>query len=122
MTDFRQSSARRLGEITPFQVMEIQRRAWALESAGRSIIHMEIGEPDFTAPTPVVEAAIRALRSGATHYTSALGIPALREAIAQDYDWRYGLHIEPERVVVTAGGSGALLLAMGALVDPGREV
>ena len=72
----------RVDEIQPFYVMELAKEAAKLERAGRDIIHMGIGEPDFTAPEPVVEAAAAALRRGVTHYTNALGIHALREAIA----------------------------------------
>ena len=74
--------ARRMADIQPFHVMQILARARALEAQGRSIVHMEIGEPDFPTPTPIVEAGIAALRAGHTHYTSALGLPALRAAIA----------------------------------------
>ncbi|PIV72057.1 MAG: aminotransferase, partial [Rhodocyclales bacterium CG17_big_fil_post_rev_8_21_14_2_50_68_7] len=94
----------------------------ALEAQGRTIIHMEIGEPDFPTPVPMLEAASRFLRRGEVHYTPSLGIPELREAIAGFYETRYGLRVDPGRVVVTAGASGALLLALGALVDPGDEV
>jgi aspartate/methionine/tyrosine aminotransferase len=97
-------------------------RAHALEAQGRRIIHMEIGEPDFTAPQPVVEAAMRAMRDGLTSYTAALGLPPLREAIAQHYAERLGIAVSPSRIAVTAGASGGLLLAFALLVDPGNEV
>ena len=77
-------TARRLRSITPFHVMALLARARQLEDAGRSIVHMEIGEPDFVTPAPVVEAGIAALQAGHTHYTPALGLPALRAAIADD--------------------------------------
>lgn len=93
-----------------------------LERQGRSIIHMGIGEPDFTAPRPVIEAATRAMADGKMQYTSAVGIPALREAIAAYYQRVYGLQIAPARIVVTAGASAALLLACAALVEKGAEV
>ncbi len=96
--------------------------ATELERQGRSIIHMGIGEPDFTAAPPVVEAAARAMANGKLQYTSALGIPSLREAIADHYRRVYGLTIAPSRIVVTAGASAALLLACAALVEPGTEV
>ena len=96
--------------------------ATELERQGRSIIHMGIGEPDFTAPPPVVEAAARAMSDGRLQYTSAVGIPALREAIAAHYKRVYGLDIAPSRIIVTAGASAALLLACAALVDKGAEV
>src|SRR5688500_19602560 len=108
--------------IEPFRVMELLARAKTLEAQGRSIVHMEIGEPDFPTPRPVCEAGIRALQKGELFYTSALGSPDLRAAIARYYRSRYGAEVAPERVVVTSGSSGALLLAMGVLVDPGGEV
>jgi aspartate/methionine/tyrosine aminotransferase len=114
--------AARMGGIAPFHVVEILTRAKALEASGRSIIHMEIGEPDFDTPGPVLEAAGRALSDHPMHYTQPLGIPELREAIAGFYANRYGLVIDPQRVVVTIGSSAALLLAMTALVDPGKRV
>ncbi|TAM06708.1 MAG: pyridoxal phosphate-dependent aminotransferase [Paraburkholderia sp.] len=114
--------AARVDEIQPFYVMELAKEAAKLERAGRDIIHMGIGEPDFTAPEPVVEAAAAALRRGVTQYTSALGIHELREAIAAHYQHTFGLTIDPARVVVTAGASAALLLACTALVDRDDEV
>jgi len=114
--------AARMAAIEPFHVMEIQGRAFALEAAGRKVIHMEIGQPDFPAPQPVVAAAIAALEREPMGYTDALGIRPLREAITRFYADRHGLEIAPERIIVTAGASGAFLLAMGSLVDPGDEV
>jgi aspartate/methionine/tyrosine aminotransferase len=114
--------AARVDAIQPFYVMELAKEAALLERAGRDIIHMGIGEPDFTAPEPVIEAATQALRRGVTQYTSALGIHALREAIAGHYKHAYGLDIDPARIVVTAGASAALLLACAALVDRDDEV
>ena len=113
--------AARMREIEPFHVMEIGRRAEALERAGRHIVHMEIGQPDFPAPPQVIEAAVTALRAEPLGYTAALGTPALREAIARFYADRYRIDIAPERIAVTSGASGAFLIAMGALVDPGDE-
>jgi len=114
--------ARRTAHIDPFHVMELVKRAVALEHAGRSIIHLSIGEPDFTAPEPVVDALERAARAGHTQYTAAVGTARLREAIAADYRRRHGLQVDPSRVVVTAGASAALTLACCALVDPGDAV
>ncbi|AXK64773.1 pyridoxal phosphate-dependent aminotransferase [Burkholderia sp. IDO3] len=114
--------AARVDAIQPFYVMELMKEAQQLESSGRDVIHMGIGEPDFTAPEPVVEAAAAALRRGVTQYTSALGIAPLREAIAAHYARAYGLKISPERIVVTAGASAALLLACLALVGRDDEV
>jgi aspartate/methionine/tyrosine aminotransferase len=108
--------------IAPFHVMDILARAQALQAAGRDIIHLEIGEPDFATPVPIVEAGVAALRAGHTHYTSALGLPALREAIAGFYATRWQATVDPARIVVTPGASGALLLALGLLVGSGDEV
>jgi len=96
--------------------------AAALEQQGRHLIHMGIGEPDFTAPPAVVAAATQAMADGKMQYTSATGLPALREAIAGHYRRVYGIEISPSRIVVTAGASAALLLACAALVEPGSEV
>lgn len=114
--------ASRLDHIAPFHVMELAKMASELERDGRSIIHMGIGEPDFTAPPPVIEAATRAMADGRMQYTAATGLPALRRAISDHYRAVYGLEISPERIVVTAGASAALLLACAALVEPGAEV
>jgi aspartate/methionine/tyrosine aminotransferase len=114
--------AARMADIAPFQVMELMAKAKAFEAQGRDIVHMEVGEPDFPTPAPMVEAAQRFIATGDVHYTHALGIPELREAIAGHYRDRYGVDVEPERIVVTAGASGALLLALGILIDPGDEV
>ena len=122
MTSLSPAISRRAADIQPFYVMDILARARALEAAGRSIIHMEVGEPDASTPEPIIQAGIAALRAGHTHYTPALGLPALREQIAGFYASRYGVHIDPARVVVTTGSSGALLLAMGVLLNPDEEV
>ncbi|MGA7779787.1 MAG: pyridoxal phosphate-dependent aminotransferase [Paraburkholderia sp.] len=114
--------AARVDAIQPFYVMELAKEAALLEREGRDIIHMGIGEPDFTAPEPVIEAAASALRRGVTQYTSALGLHALREAIAGYYAQFYGISVDPARIVVTAGASAALLLACAALVDRDDEV
>ena len=111
-----------MADIQPFYVMELLARARALEAKGRSIIHMEIGEPDFVTPEPIRAAAKRALDEGRTHYTPAVGLPALREAISGFYHDQYGVEVSPERILITPGASGALLLAMGVLLDPGDEI
>jgi aspartate/methionine/tyrosine aminotransferase len=114
--------AARAALIEPFHVMELVKRADELKRAGRSIIHLSIGEPDFTAPPPVVRALQEAAASGATGYTSALGLDALREAIAAYYRREFDTPIDSSRVLVTAGASGALLLACAGLVNPGDAV
>ena len=113
--------AARMAQIAPFHVMELMARAQALEAEGRSIIHLEVGEPDFATADPILEAARRFLTGGHVHYTAALGLHQLREAISGFYHTRYGLDVSPARIVVTAGASGALLLALGVLVNPGDE-
>lgn len=112
----------RAQRIPPFHVMSILAHAKALEARGRSVIHLEVGEPDFPTPKTIIESGQRALEAGATFYTPALGLPELREAVARWYADRFGVQIDPERVVVTPGASGALLLAIAALIDPGEHV
>ncbi|HET9046003.1 MAG TPA: pyridoxal phosphate-dependent aminotransferase [Casimicrobiaceae bacterium] len=114
--------AARVAEIAPFHVMEVQTAARALEAAGRSIVHMEIGEPDFPTPAPVIDAAQRAIAAGGVYYTSALGLPELRAAIAAHYATHYGAKVAPERVIVTAGSSAALLLVMALLVNRDERI
>ena len=114
--------ASRIAHIEPFHVMEIASHARALEAAGRDIIHMEIGEPDFPTPQPVIDAAHTMLASGQIYYTSALGIRPLREAISGHYKRIHGLDIAPERIIVTAGGSAALLLTCALIVNRDDEI
>jgi aspartate/methionine/tyrosine aminotransferase len=114
--------ASRLDHIRPFHVMELAKMAADLEKQGRHIVHMGIGEPDFTAPPQVLEAASRAMADGRLQYTSAVGIPTLREAIAGHYRHVYGVPVDPGRIIITAGASAALLLACAALVEKEDEV
>lgn len=114
--------ANRVADIAPFHVMALLARARELQSAGRDIIHMEIGEPDFTSPPQVIEAGHQALRDGHTGYTPAAGIPELREAITGHYQSAYGITVDPARIIVTPGASGALLLLAALLVNPGDQV
>jgi len=114
--------SRRNDAIAPFQTMELVKSAQALEASGRSIIHMSIGEPDFTATPSVIEALNRALAQGKSQYTPALGIAPLREAIASHYLRTEALEVDPACVIITAGASAALTLACLALVNPGDEV
>lgn len=113
--------AARMEGIAPFHVMELMAKAQALEAQGRDIIHMEVGEPDFPTPQPILDAAQRFLAGGHVHYTGALGLPQLREAIAGWYATHYGVTVDPGRIIVTSGASGALLLALGMLTNPGDE-
>ncbi len=114
--------AQRMAHIAPFEVMEIQTLARRLESEGRDVIHLEIGEPDFGTPAPVLAAARQALGEIPMTYTRALGITPLREAIAKYYLDRYRVEVPMERIIVTAGSSAALLLAFGVLLDADDEV
>ncbi len=116
------SIARRMQRIAPFYVMDLLAQARRMESEGRSIIHMEIGEPDFDTPAPVVAAGQAVLSGGQIHYTPAKGLAALRRAIADYYGERYASAVDPERVVVTPGSSGALQLIMSVLINPGDSV
>src|SRR3954449_2470647 len=99
--------------------MDVLSRAHALERAGRHVVHLEIGEPDFSAPAPVVEAGVRALREGLTAYTATLGLPALRDAIAAHYGSRFERKVKEEQIAVTSGASGGLLTVMALYVDAG---
>jgi aspartate/methionine/tyrosine aminotransferase len=122
--------AKRLDHIDPFYVMECAKAAAALARSpacdaalgGEPMIFLNVGEPDFTAPPLVQEAAERAIRAGRSQYTDACGLPALRERISQWYTTRFGLSIAPQRIVVTAGASAALQLACLALINRDDEV
>ncbi|GGO88563.1 aminotransferase [Marinobacterium nitratireducens] len=108
-------------EIESFKVMDLLKRARELEAAGHDVVHMEVGEPDFPTAEPVAAAARAAIERGLTQYTPAAGVPELRQAIARFYRQRYGLEIAPERVIVTAGASAALLMVFALLADPGQQ-
>ena len=126
MTLARMKLARRLDHIEPFYVMECAKAAAELARspacADSPMIFLNIGEPDFTAPPLVQQAAERAMRAGRTQYTDATGLPELRAAISAWYATRFGLEIAPRRIIVTAGASAALQLACLALVDRDDEV
>ncbi|MFO6463028.1 pyridoxal phosphate-dependent aminotransferase [Jannaschia sp. KMU-145] len=118
----RASGVSRRSDVDPFIVMDVMERARAAEAAGRSIIHMEVGQPGTPAPQVARDGLIRAMAEGPLGYTVALGLPELRARIARLYaDW-YGVDLNPERVVVTAGSSAAFLLAFTALFDAGARV
>ena len=106
----------------PFKVMEVLKRARAIEREGRRVIHFEVGEPEFPTPLAVVKAGKQALDDGHTGYSEALGIPELRIAIADDYRSRFGINVDPSRVAVTSGASGALNLLFSVLLNPGDRV
>lgn len=114
--------AARTDDFLTFQVVELFKQAQALQAAGKDIISLGIGEPDFTAPPQVVEALQRAAQAGQSGYSAPAGLMPLREAIARFYHEQFGAAIDPRRVIVTAGASGALTLACAALVNPGAEV
>ena len=108
--------------ISPFLAMAYGEKATVLEQQGKDVIRLNLGEPDFGAPAPVLAAMKESMDTPDFPYTSALGIPELRQAVASFYETKHGVKISPSRVVVTAGASGALLLASAALVEPGDNV
>lgn len=112
----------RRGAVDPFIVMDVMEAARAAEAAGRHIIHMEVGQPGTPAPLGARNALARAMETDALGYTVALGLPALRARIAQLYGEWYGVDLDPARVVVTSGSSGAFILAFAALFDSGDKV
>lgn len=109
-------------ELTPFLVMEVLEKAHRMERDGVDVIHLEVGEPDFDTPQAVIEAAEKAVRDGHTHYTHSMGLPELREAIAEHYDAQYGVSVDPGHVIVTPGTSPAMLLMFSALLSDNDEV
>lgn len=114
--------SQRSRQIPPFLVMDVLERAMEMARAGEDVIHLEVGEPDFDTPANIVEAGMKAMRSGKTHYTPSTGIPELRKAVAQHYRQEYGAEVDPDCVVITSGSSPAIFLALSALLDPGYEV
>jgi len=112
-------SMARLGTESAFEVLA---KAKAVEAQGKQVVHLEIGEPDFPTPAHITEAAIEALRGGATHYTPSSGIPELREAIAEDAGRRRGIDIRPLEVVVTPGAKPIMFFGLVSLLNPGEEV
>ena len=114
--------ARRINDVTPFLAMEIMERANALEAAGREVIYLCLGEPDFPTPEPIVQAAREAMLAGETRYTHSLGRIELREALAEHYRARYGVVVDPEQIIVSSGTSPLMLLLFAALCNPGDEV
>ena len=112
----------RASAIRPFYVMDLLARARQMEAEGRSVLHLEVGEPDFPTPRPIIDAGIEALRKLKTHYTPALGLPELREKIARHYLEKYDVTVEPRRIIITPGASGALQLALSVLLDTDDKV
>ena len=114
--------AQRVKEITPFLAMEIMERAKALEAEGREIIYLCLGEPDFPTPEPIVRTAHDAMLAGETLYTHSLGRLELREALAEHYQNRYQVTVDPDQIIVSSGTSPLMLLLFAALCNPGDEV
>ncbi len=114
--------ASRRSNIASFIAMDVMREAKTLARAGAEIVHCEVGEPGAAPPRPVREAAIAALSGGRVSYTEALGIPALREAIARNYATKYGVNVDPARVIVTTGSSGGFVLGFLAMLDHGGRI
>lgn len=110
------------GDITPFIVMEVLEKASIMEQNGIDIVHLEVGEPDFDMPAPIIETSDVAIRKGQTHYTHSLGYRPLREAIAQHYFKQYGVNVSPDQIIVTSGSSPAILLVLLALLEIDDEV
>jgi len=121
-TPVKEHIAKRATEITPFLAMEIMERAKTLELEGREIIYLCLGEPDFPTPEPIVKAAQKAMLAGETRYTHSLGRIELREAIAEHYQKRYNVTVDPEQVIVSSGTSPLMLLLFAALCNPDDEV
>ncbi|MCW8854577.1 MAG: pyridoxal phosphate-dependent aminotransferase, partial [Gammaproteobacteria bacterium] len=114
--------ADRMNDIRPFYVMDLLARAKQLEATGRSIIHLEVGEPDFASPETIVSAGHSALDSQLMHYTPAIGLLELRQKISDHYRARFNIEVPVNRIVITPGASGALQLALSVLINPGDEV
>src|SRR3984893_13842441 len=109
-------------DVPPFMVMDVMAAAARMEAAGGHVIHMEVGQPAASAPKTAIAAAHAALEGGRIDYTSALGIPSLRERISRHYRDTYGCTVDAERIVVTTGSSGAFILAFLAMFEPGDRV
>ncbi|MET4722146.1 aspartate/methionine/tyrosine aminotransferase [Bradyrhizobium japonicum] len=112
----------RRSDVPPFMVMDVMAAAARIEAAGGHVIHMEVGQPATGAPKTAIAAAHAALEAGRIDYTSALGIPSLRERIARHYRDAYGCDVSPERIVVTTGSSGGFILAFLSMFAPGDRV
>src|SRR3569623_1267257 len=112
----------RRSDVPPFMVMDVMAAAARIEAAGGNVIHMEVGQPSASAPRTAIAAAHTALEAGRIDYTSALGIPSLRERIARHYRAAYGCDVSPERLVVTTGSYGGFILAFLAMFEPGDRV
>ncbi len=114
--------SKRARKLSPFHVMDILAQAKKLSQQGRTIYHMEVGEPDFPTAESIVNAGIEALKQSRTHYTPALGLPELRHAVAEYYDRKFSLKINPDRIIITPGASGAIQLVIACLLDAGENI
>jgi (5-formylfuran-3-yl)methyl phosphate transaminase len=117
-----ESVSRRAREISSFIAMDVLETAQSMERAGDSIIHLEVGEPDFDTPECIKEAAVRALKEGKTHYTDSRGLIELREAISAHYFRQYRVSVSPEQIIITSGTSPAMFMIFSALLEPGQEI
>ncbi len=122
MNRFCECVSRKSSDIPPFLVMDVLEEALRMSKTGDEVIHLEVGEPDFDTPTNIVEAGVKALRQGRTHYTSSTGIPELRHAISTNHKRRYNVEVNPENVIITSGSSPAIFLTLASILDPGDEV
>jgi len=116
------SISSRCDNISSFIVMDVLEKAQSMEKERNSIIHLEVGEPDFPTPEPVKEAAIKALQNNDTHYTHSLGKIELREAIAEHYWNKYNVNVSADQIIVTSGTSPAMLLIFSTLLERGEEI
>jgi aspartate/methionine/tyrosine aminotransferase len=114
--------AERLANIEPFHVVRVITRAMELQSQGKDIVNLAVGEPDFSTPKPIIEAGVDALRATQMKYSPSLGTDELRAAVSRWYASNYGLELSPNRVAITSGASGALLLCMGVIISPGDKI
>ena len=109
-------------DVPPFMVMDVMAAAARIEASGGHVVHMEVGQPAASAPATAIAAAQAALQQGQIDYTSALGLPSLRVRIARHYRETYGCELDPERIIVTTGSSGAFILAFLSMFEPGDRV
>lgn len=113
---------RKAQDLPPFIAMDVMERAQELEREGKEVVHLEVGEPDFDTPKAISKAAAEAMAAGRTHYTHSLGERGLREAVAEHYRAAYGVRVEPDQVIITAGTSPAMLILFAAILEAGEEV
>ncbi len=122
MNRFCECISRKAAAIPPFMVMDVLEEALRISKTGEDVIHLEVGEPDFDTPSNIVEAGVKALRQGRTHYTSSVGIPELRYAISAYHKRLYDVDVNPDNVIITSGSSPAIFLTLASILDPGDEV